>query len=159
MLNHAEGTGAIKQQQFRSRNQDGQHLYLKHKIDHIEAWHANKEQKAGNDIEGESRNSPRNELMQGRQGQLFEEAKDSQIQNSDGRKQQYKNDEMQVLQYGPHPHRRIDDKVLDVRDYGRTRRSDRGRRLCTRENLAVTNVAPSVSSDGHQAYCQRRENE
>src|SRR6185295_20364056 len=78
-----EGTGAVKQHQICSGDDDGHHFQLEIGVVGIEGGHANKEQNAGDDVNENSRNSPGNEPMQWSDRQLLQKSQYAQVQHSD----------------------------------------------------------------------------
>src|SRR5207253_1201359 len=115
-LQRLKSARAVEQEQVCSGNHDGQHLDLEHHVDDVKPRHAHEEEKAGNDVQDESPDSPRDETLQRSHGQLLQESKDSEIQSQDRTQQQDQAEKMQVFQYRPHPHRIVDNHILKSRN-------------------------------------------
>ena len=89
MLQRAKSAGTIEEQQAPSRNGNREHLELENDIGRVEAGHTHEEENAGDDIDDESSDPPRNESMQGRNRQLLEESEDAEIERAGRTDKQY----------------------------------------------------------------------
>src|SRR5262245_51164437 len=129
MFQRAERTGAVEHQQRCTREQDSEHLQLKHDVQDVKVRHPQVEKKTGNHIDAESSDAPWNESMKWTHRQLLQESEYAEIENSNGPQEKYQAEEVEIFQNWPNPHRRVDHEMVDRAHQPGTEGPDSGRRV------------------------------